>query len=474
MLLVGWTARGQSVRARGLERILTVRSSSLVIRATGSPTFELSTATVCLEDRAGSASPAARTTQGPPSAKIRPVPRSCKISEPGIEFYTHRGIIALTPTLRAISNTFGAAQAAQVRVRDAQAESGNNPVPSAFADEGMPSVRAPGLCLGLALQAASPCRAVWVICGRCSHPQLLNGETTIQSPSSDRLPPAACHANQPHRIPSGWYAYFLATRRPAAHAAGEFSTRRTVLTTDTSGRRALCGTHVLDVPHRSLTHVSPFLVVIVSTRRRGRGQSPRTAAAANNIVSEADLLITPRVLDPVSIINKLRGGGFSTTSVIDLLQMLVPEWGKGSPGTSLAVPDRESALTEFRIAVGLDALLLGVAIGARTQRGTSAGLGGAPEIVPEHHEPRLRQIFHYAISAAPPSPHRRDSKAAARRSDSAGGGFVVRPAASLASRMRRGGPGTSQRDVKRCPAALGCDSSGLSTPRTIVVNISCT
>ncbi|EJD34876.1 hypothetical protein AURDEDRAFT_176088 [Auricularia subglabra TFB-10046 SS5] len=111
------------------------------------------------------------------------------------------------------------------------------------------------------------------------------------------------------------------------------------------------------------------------------------------------------------------------------------EWGEGSP-------------------VDLDALLLGVAIGARTERGTSAGPGGVPAIVLECHQARLHQIFHYAVWAAPLSPHRRDSETAARHSDSAGGGFVVRPAVSVASRMRRAGPETSQRAVKRCPAAL--------------------
>ncbi|EJD32988.1 hypothetical protein AURDEDRAFT_177922 [Auricularia subglabra TFB-10046 SS5] len=447
----------------------------LVIRATRSPTREPSTATVCLEDRAACARTAAQAAHSSSSTTIRPILRSCKILEPGLEFYTHRGIIALTPTLRAISNAFGAAQAAQVRVRDAQAESGNNPVPNAFADEGMPSVRAPGLCLGLALQAASPCRAVWVICGRCRHPRLVNGESPSQLPNPVRASSAASHLPT---VPSDWHVSFLSTRRPAARSRSELATRRTVLARDTYAAGGVDSSRPLLTDRWPKVWTagpvrSPPLCSQPAVAAAGKPRGPPRRRTTPSRTPNS-LQINPRVLDPVSIINKLRGGVFSTTSVIDLLQMLVPEWGKGSPGTSLAVPDRESALRDLRNAVGLDALLLGIAMGARTQRGTSAGPGGTPEIVPEHHEPRLRQIFPYAISAAPQSPHRRDSKAAARRSDSVGGGFVVRPAASLASRMRRGGPETSQRDAKRCPAALGCDSSGLSTPRTMVFNISCT
>ncbi|EJD45880.1 hypothetical protein AURDEDRAFT_164941 [Auricularia subglabra TFB-10046 SS5] len=265
------------------------------------------------------------------SRSLRPISRPCKVSEPGLDYYTDRGAIALRTTLRAVPYEPGAAHPALVGLRVAHAASGNNHVSNAFAHEGMPSVRAPGLCLclWLALQAASPCRAVWVLCGSAGRrteplPVAFVGWTPARRVPRDPV------------IPSDWHASFLSTRRPCCSRGGR------ARHSQDSSRDG----HGLDGGG-----FCAFPFVMLSTRRRSRGQTPPTAAAA------ADNIITPRVVVSVSIINKLRAGVFSTiglsASVIDLPQMLEPGSGK----------------RVARSAAGIDALLLGVADAAWDVRG---------------------------------------------------------------------------------------------------------
>ncbi|EJD37447.1 hypothetical protein AURDEDRAFT_173522 [Auricularia subglabra TFB-10046 SS5] len=138
------------MRARGLERILMLRSQCLVIRATRSPTREPSMPMVCL-DRAGSAPPAARTAQRPPSSPIRPIPRPCNISASGIGFYTHSGIAALATTLRAVPVASRSVKPALVGLRVAHALSAI-PSPMPLPMRACPSSVCPGSVSGSCCQ----------------------------------------------------------------------------------------------------------------------------------------------------------------------------------------------------------------------------------------------------------------------------------------------------------------------------------
>ncbi|EJD38563.1 hypothetical protein AURDEDRAFT_172327 [Auricularia subglabra TFB-10046 SS5] len=176
MLLVRSMARGQSVRARGLERILTSPSSSLVIHATGSPTRKRWTATSAQKvERAAHIQPPVRV-KARHRPQVRSIPLADKVLEPDIGFCNRRGSVALATTPRVIFNSSAVA-------RDIRGCPGvvhaTNPLPDPFAHEGMLSVPAPGLRNALALQATS----------------------FLQSPASIGLPPAASRGSRPPHIP---------------------------------------------------------------------------------------------------------------------------------------------------------------------------------------------------------------------------------------------------------------------------------
>ncbi|EJD37786.1 hypothetical protein AURDEDRAFT_173171 [Auricularia subglabra TFB-10046 SS5] len=110
MLLPGSTPRGQSTRARGLERILTSCSACLDVRATGSPTRQISAAKVDLK----SARVAHLKPHGQLNARHRlQFPYTDKVLEAGFDFYYHRGIVART-TPRAVCTACAASRAAFV------------------------------------------------------------------------------------------------------------------------------------------------------------------------------------------------------------------------------------------------------------------------------------------------------------------------------------------------------------------------
>ncbi|EJD32868.1 hypothetical protein AURDEDRAFT_178037, partial [Auricularia subglabra TFB-10046 SS5] len=105
MLLVRSVARGQSVRARGLERILTSPSPRLVLRAMGSPTRKRWTATSAHKvERAAHLQPHMHF-KARHRPQVRSNPRADKVLKPGIGFCNRRGSVALATTPRVIFNS---------------------------------------------------------------------------------------------------------------------------------------------------------------------------------------------------------------------------------------------------------------------------------------------------------------------------------------------------------------------------------
>ncbi|EJD34868.1 hypothetical protein AURDEDRAFT_176081 [Auricularia subglabra TFB-10046 SS5] len=248
----------------------------LVIRVTGSLTLELWAATAC-PDRAGCGPPAARTAQDPPSSPICPIPRPCKVPEPSNDFYTHRGIIALSTPPRAVSHAYRAAQAAPVRLRVAHSESAiHSSIPSPTG-RCPSSARAPGGPSRARAGWASPYQAascVWMISGSgCRlHPRLFDVDLSSCPRRFDSRAPRLARFSRTPRIPSDRHVSLLLTRRPVARGAGEFAARRTVLAMGHGMDGGSCA----------------FLFVMLSTRLRSRRPTPLTAAAANNIVAKAE------------------------------------------------------------------------------------------------------------------------------------------------------------------------------------------
>ncbi|EJD33047.1 hypothetical protein AURDEDRAFT_177865 [Auricularia subglabra TFB-10046 SS5] len=391
----------------------------LVIRATGSPTLELSTATVFLEDRPGGAPPAARTVQRPPSSPIRPVPPVDKFLVPDFDSYTHRGNIALTTTLRAMSYASGAAQPALVGLRVAHATSGNNPLSNLFANAGMPFVR-----VGLALQAPSP--------------------SPFELPATDGLPAAASHTIQSLPIPSDSHTSIPSTQRSNAVVAcfshceagpplaGSFIDR---------ANAAGGGRFVATLADRSAAQGldgesggMPF--ADISTAAALRQPRPVPSAAEESSVVCAAGQVAGRVC-----LNHQEAA--DPSGLVHVRADLPQVFALGD--------ERMGSKVRQRASRGRDPLAETV-YDARGERGIVLTLKA-------RSSPAAESACQCAVPPVPPSPHQPGREQAARRRNPARCGSVIHPAGSAASRMRRGRPETLRCDVKRCPAALECGSN---------------
>ncbi|EJD36239.1 hypothetical protein AURDEDRAFT_174701 [Auricularia subglabra TFB-10046 SS5] len=413
MLLVGSTARGHSY---------------LVIRAAGSPIREQSTAMSCSEDRAGSAPPAARTAQGPPSAKIRPIPRLCKVSEPSIGSYTHRGTVALATTLRAVPIAFRSAKPAQVGLRVAHAPFA---IPSSIPSpmRACPSSVCPRSVSGSRCLRRRRAR-VPAAHERSASAVAVRGSSTLSSQAARvgwtlalrvARDPAAPHPIRPTRlVPVDAEAHH---RGGLLHARrGSPAARRIVLALDTVRKAGpvryawRCG--------------APRANLVLRHPPRGRAAS----SAQRFRLPDAS----------VSITKKPRTDPFSSMR---------------SPASS-----REYSRCGNE---GQRLKLLGVEIGGQKHPMTPAACSGSfSNTSPTRSR---RRPCPSAAPPVPPSPHHR----AARRGDPARWGSVICPAALASSRLHRERPETSRRDVKRCPAVLE-GWSGSSAPTAMFFVIPCT
>ncbi|EJD36242.1 hypothetical protein AURDEDRAFT_174705 [Auricularia subglabra TFB-10046 SS5] len=230
----------------------------------------------------------------------RPIPRLCKVSEPSIGFYTHRGTVALATTLRAVPIASRSVQPALVGLRVAHA-------PFAIRSPILSPIRACPSSVCPASVSGSRClrrrRARVPAAHERSAPVVaVRGSSTLSS--------------QVARV--GWTPARRMPRDPAAPR---------------SGRRVLC-----DALGRSLNRRSPANLVLRHLRQ-GR---PTSSAQPDRLPAAS-----------VTIIKKLQTDRFSTTSAVDLPQVFV--LGDESQPSSCRLRQRASRGRDRRAAAAYDA-----------------------------------------------------------------------------------------------------------------------